>query len=315
MVWRSHGAAGPGPWPDGCRTSSEVGLPPTSPLPFPPPAARSTVSDPLPPALAQDRWARSFDEVVSRRETTTGAAYGPKTSAGRFGQPPALLPPRADRVMGIKGAGDKLALRAWAAALTSRQRKSEMRAGYPGWPNLDPRPTFAPGPLPFGLAAHHTRGPSQTIIPSTENPALAGRIYYIPQRAILHLQDPYLSITAQDFSSADPARRSRLPAETSQAGGSVPPRPPWPDSALLPPRLSGDRVAHLGPLSPSRQWRSLTHASFTPPLHPLRTLDRFCPLEPLWAGLHRRPAPELATVPHFYQPESTRYGSGKPCVL
>ncbi|XP_038608804.1 uncharacterized protein LOC119933385 [Tachyglossus aculeatus] len=312
MVWGSRRAEGPGPWPHGCRTSSEVGLPPTSPLPFPPPAARSTAPAPLPWALAQDPWGRSFDEgVVSRWETTAGAAYGPKTYGGCYGQPTALPPARAERLMGIKGARDKLVLRAW----TSHQRKSEMRARYPGWPSLAPQATFDPGPLPFGLADHHTRGPSQAVVPSTENPALAGRIYHIPERAILHLQEPYLSITAQDFSRADRARPSPLTAETSQVGGPVPLHPPWPHSAEFPPPLPRGRIAHLGPLRPPWQWRSLTHASFTPPLHPLRTPDRFCPLELPWVGPHRCPSPKLAAVPHFYQPESTRYGSGKPCAL
>uniref|UniRef100_A0ACB8EUN1 Uncharacterized protein n=2 Tax=Sphaerodactylus townsendi TaxID=933632 RepID=A0ACB8EUN1_9SAUR len=176
-------------------TSSGVGLDYRPPLPFPPPFARSTIHEPLPPA-SQKIWQ---DEVIPRLATTKQLAHSPKTLGGALAQPRHSVAALHWTVHYNKDLREKLQQRAWRFPLTMANQQSEMRDRYPGWPNLPHYPAFHAGPQPFGLAAHHTEGASKSIVPSTRNEELAGTPFYIRDKAVLRLNDPYVSITAQDF--------------------------------------------------------------------------------------------------------------------
>ncbi|KAF7239643.1 30S ribosomal protein S9, partial [Varanus komodoensis] len=65
------------------QTSSGVGLNYSPPLPFPPPYARSTIHEPLPPASEKVLQ----NEVIPRLSTTTQLAHGPKTHGGVLSVP------------------------------------------------------------------------------------------------------------------------------------------------------------------------------------------------------------------------------------
>uniref|UniRef100_H0XL32 Uncharacterized protein n=1 Tax=Otolemur garnettii TaxID=30611 RepID=H0XL32_OTOGA len=60
---------------------------------------------------------------------------------------------------------------------------------------------------------------------------------------------------------------------------------------------------------------SLPQESYSTPLHPLRRLDRFCPLEAPWGGLHWKPLPGIYSVPKAYATENSTYGSLKPAPV
>ncbi|XP_077696318.1 stabilizer of axonemal microtubules 3 [Eretmochelys imbricata] len=87
-------------WP---LTSSGVGLENRPPQPFPPPAARSTVHQPLPPGA--ERPLR--EELIRRLATTTGLCHDVKTHGGVLGQPGYPLPAPLGRVHCNKDLRDK----------------------------------------------------------------------------------------------------------------------------------------------------------------------------------------------------------------
>ncbi|XP_077169897.1 stabilizer of axonemal microtubules 3 [Paroedura picta] len=297
-------------------SSSGVGLDYGAPLPFPPPFARSTVLEPLPPA-SEKAWR---DEVVPRLRTTTQLAHGPKTHGGPLAQPRHPVAALHWTVHYNKDLREKLKQRAWRFPLTMANQQSETRDRYPGWPNLSHEPTFHAGPQPFGLAAHHTEGASKSVVPSTRNEELAGTPFYVRDNAVLRLHDPYVSITTQDFRPFTEkqlqgyARKDDL-KQNAQVQNTYPlirvPGPMWDVSQF---RL-GTRVPRLAPCTapvPHQGLRSLAQESYQLPNDHKRTWDRFCPVERPPTVSYKVPVVEIMCVPGMYETEYKCYGSGKP---
>ncbi|XP_074873988.1 uncharacterized protein LOC142025262 [Carettochelys insculpta] len=195
---------------DWALTSSGVGLESRA---LPPPATRPvgrglralsppqpTLQKPLPPG--GERPPR--EELTQRLATTTGLCHVLKTCGGVLGQPRAPPPAALRSLHYSKDLRDKLQLRAWRGPLSPGVRPSETRHQFCGWPNLPPMATHHPGPQPFGLAAHHSQGPSKSLVPSTENQPLAGAPFYIRDRAVLRLLDPNISVTSRDIRAFTP---------------------------------------------------------------------------------------------------------------
>ncbi|XP_006868462.1 PREDICTED: uncharacterized protein LOC102831380 [Chrysochloris asiatica] len=88
---------------------------------------------------------------------------------------------------------------------------------------------------------------------------------------------------------------------------------PRPTAAALSALLSTTPAA-AGPV-PHNGALTLAQESYSPPLHPLRSRDRFCPLEAPWGGPHWKSVPAIYTVPHAYRTESLRYGSRKAALV
>ncbi|XP_033026405.1 uncharacterized protein LOC117059044 [Lacerta agilis] len=295
-------------------TSSGVGLNYSPPLPFPPPYARSTIYEPLPPASEKVFQ----DEVIPRLTTTSQLAYGPKTHGGVLAHPRYSVAYAHWDVLYNKDLREKLKLRAWRFPLTMGNQKSETRERYPGWPNLPQEPTFHAGPQPFGLAAHHLDGPSKSIVASTRNEEMAGKPFYIRDKAVLRLNDPYISVTTRDFHPFTDKERqgyARKDALSLQGCGEYPViRDPEPmrDIKLF---LNATRVPRLGPHIPAVPHRGLlplTQESYQPPHDYKRTWDRFCPVEKPPTVSCRVPVVEILCVPRMYETEYKNYGSGKP---
>ncbi|XP_027715043.1 uncharacterized protein LOC114041042 [Vombatus ursinus] len=288
---------------------------PGSTLPFPPPKVRNTVPESLPPAAEQDSHILDFDEVFSRWETSSGAAHGPKTHGDVYAQPKYVLTSRVKRTLGIKDLGEKLQLRPCRHPLTMAYQKSEMRDKYQGWRNLGSETTTRAVPQPWELADHHAQGPSQALIPSSENPALSGLSFYIPEQGVLDRHQPYLTTTAQDFRYYT---RKELAGCRQNNCLKHPNFCKQPRLLVLEPLQPLPRVPRLSqarPCVPHRGALSLTKESYGPLQHPLRVADRFCPLEAPWVGPQVQPVPGLQTVPHVYQTENSRYGSLKPAFV
>ncbi|XP_064150072.1 stabilizer of axonemal microtubules 3 [Loxodonta africana] len=317
----------PGSWPEWHLTSSGVGHHVIPSASFPPPTVQSTVAEPLLPSAKQGPHIWAFDEVVSRWETTSGSAYVPKTHGGPCAQPKAPEPADPTRTVGIKDLGEKLKQRAWRLPLITKHHCSETRAQYTGWPGLDPRTTFDIGSQPLELADHHRRGPSQALVPWARNSELAGQPFTVSDQGILDRRQLYLTTTARDFRAYPKKELSGYPCkdsltywsfeETPQAWGHGPLRPPCPRSSRPPqlPRVRVPRARPVPPAVPHRGALSLAQESFSPPLHPLRGLDRFCPLEAPWGGPHWKPVPAIYSVPQAYGTENSRYGSCKPALI
>ncbi|KAM9225236.1 stabilizer of axonemal microtubules 3 [Dugong dugon] len=317
----------PGSWSERHLTSSGVGHRVIPSVSFPLPTVQSTVVEPLPPAAKQGPHIWAFDEVVSRWETTSGSAHVPKTHGGPCAQPKAPEPGDPMRTVGIKDLGEKLKHRGWRLPLITKHHCSEMRAQYTGWPDLDPRATFDIGPQPLELADHHRRGPSQALVPWTRNSELAGQPFTVSDQGILDLHQLYLTTTAGDFRAYPKKELSRYPCkdsltywsfeETPQAWGHGPQRPPCPRSSRppQPPRIRVPRARPVPPAVPHHEVLSLAQESYSPPLHPLRGLDRFCPLEAPWGGPHWKPVPAIHSVLQAYRTENSHYGSGKPALV
>nr|XP_015296691.2 uncharacterized protein LOC102136843 [Macaca fascicularis] len=317
----------PGSRPNWHRTSSYVAHRIIPPVPIIPPTVQSTVADPLPPAAKQDSRIWAFDEVLSRWETTSGSAYVPKTHGGPCAQPRAPEPADPTRTVGIKDLGEKLRRRGWHLPLTTKYQSSETRAQYRGSPDPDARVPEHVGAQPLQLADHHRGGPSQALIPWTKNPELSGRPFTVSDRGVLDRRQLYLTTSARDFRFYPKTELSGYPRkdsltywsfeETPQVWGHGPQRPPCPRSSR-PPRPPRVRVPRARPVTsavPHRGALSLAQESYSPPLHPLRGLDRFCPLEAPWGGPHWKPLPGIHSVPKAYSTENSSYGSLKPTLV
>ncbi|XP_042327079.1 uncharacterized protein LOC121932499 [Sceloporus undulatus] len=291
-------------------TSSGVGHRYIPPLPSLPPYARSTVHEPLPPG--SEKGFR--DEVIPRLATTAQLAYGPKAHGGILAHPRHFVADAHNKVHYIKDLKEKLKARAWRLPLTMSNQKSETKERYPGWPNLPHEPTFHAGPQPFGLAAHHTDGASKSIVASTQNKMMAGKPFYICDKAVLRLNEPYVSTTAKDF---HPFTKKELLGYAKKDAPKCVNFPliretgPMRDICRF---YNATRVPRLPPnitAVPHHGLLTQTQESYQLPNDYKRTWDRFCPVERLPTVSCRVPVVEIMSVPRMYETEYKCYGSGK----
>ncbi|XP_047645953.1 uncharacterized protein LOC125132573 isoform X3 [Phacochoerus africanus] len=215
----------------------------------------------------------------------------------------------------------------WRLPRITKHQCSEARAQYTGWPGLDGPTTFHIGPQPPELADHHRGGPSQALIPWTKNPELSGRPFAASDQGILDCHQLYMTTSARDFRTYSKKELSGYPRkdsltywsfkETPQAWGHGPKQPSYPYSSWPPgpPKTRVPRARPVMPAVPHRGAQSLAQESYGPPLHPLRRLDRFCPLKLPWGGPHCKPVSGIYTVPQAYGTENSNYGSLKPALV
>ncbi|XP_013920690.1 PREDICTED: uncharacterized protein LOC106547933 isoform X1 [Thamnophis sirtalis] len=291
-------------------TSSGVGLNYSPLLPFPPPYALSTIQEPLPPA-SQKIWR---DEVIPRLATTAQLAHCMKTQRELLAQPRYSVAASYQDVHYNKDLREKIKLREWRFPLTMGNQKSEIQANFRGWPNLPHDPTFHAGPQPFKLAAHHTDGASKAVVATTQNNNLAGRPFYICDKTVFQLNEPYLSTTAQDFriftqKELQGCTRKQILNLDTYPLIRVP--GPMRDLQTFP---KATRVPHLilNPAVPHRGLFSLAQETYQLPNDHKRTWDRFCPVQQPPKVSCRVPVVEIMCVPHMYETEYKCYGSGKP---
>ncbi|KAL6053695.1 hypothetical protein STEG23_018928 [Scotinomys teguina] len=268
----------------------------------------STVVAPLPASVRDDPHIWAFDEVISRWETTSGSAHRPKTHGGPFAQLKAVEHEDPGRTLGIKSLAEKLRRHeGLGVPLNTKYQTSEMKEQYTGCQGLDQSAPLFAEPQPLELADHHRGGPSQTLVPWTRNPELAGQPLTVCKMGVLgHLQ-PYLTTSARDFSRKELSgypMTCRSCQTKSQAS-----RHPELHGCL--PREHLARARPVPPAVPYLGALPLTQESYGPSMHPLRKLDRFCPLEAPWGGPHLKPVPGIYSVPKAYCTENSRYGSAR----
>ncbi|XP_040592109.1 uncharacterized protein LOC121132740 [Mesocricetus auratus] len=299
----------PGTWPSWHLTSSGVAHHRIPTAHFPPPTLQSTVGATLPAAGKHVPRVCSFDEVINRWETTSGSANVPKTHGGPCAQPRAAEHQDPGRTLGIKSLAEKLRRhKGWDV---TKYQISEMKEQYRDLPSQDQSAPLFEEPQPLELTDHHRGGPSQALIPWTRNPELAGQPFPVSKMGILGRLQPYLTTTVRDFSRKElPGylgqetvicwkwlKKSQAPCHLKLHGGQLKER-------LARARPVPSAVPYLGALP-------LTQESYGPLVHPLRRLDRFCPIDAPWGGPHSKPVPGIYSVPKAYCTENSRYGSGR----
>ncbi|ELU15411.1 hypothetical protein CAPTEDRAFT_224565 [Capitella teleta] len=163
---------------------------------FPHSNFQRTADCPLPPELVKP----SEIDNAQHYKTSTGTAHDFKTTGGPYGnqsqeykRAPALY-----KVDYVNDHHDKLQAGGWKKPLTMGNQTSETHDRFRAEPDvLAERPRdFAVNPQGFVLSNHHTNGPSKKVLPTTENDKMKGREFYVKNKGILDLNDPYLTSTA-----------------------------------------------------------------------------------------------------------------------
>nr|XP_033815947.1 uncharacterized protein LOC117367485 isoform X1 [Geotrypetes seraphini] len=320
-------------------TSSGIGLNYRPPVTFPPPHIKSTIDEPLAPGLQRSKEVLAFDEVINHYETTTGTVHNRKYSGGVLSQPSYPIAPAHWKVHYNKDLWEKLSVRAWRPPLCPGNQCSEMKAQFIGQPALPALPAFHAGPQPFILENHHNKGPSQDMVPSTENKALNGSLYYICDQGVLNRNDIYASTTARDFRAFTKEELEGYPKkdiltywqgeEYPKAWGhglkenplpkeSLPTlrRPlPMRDTMQFPTATKLLRAPPLAAFLPNHGLKTLVQETFKQPLDAKRSHDINCPLDCPWTLPLSGPLPEIMSVPKMYETEYQTYGSNQPVTV
>ncbi|XP_048224911.1 uncharacterized protein LOC125368098 [Perognathus longimembris pacificus] len=299
----------PGTWPKWHLTSSGVGHHYIPPGVFPPMTVQSTVVANLPIAGKEHPRIMAFDEVLSRWETTSSAAYQLKARVGPHEQPRATEPAHPSRTLGIKDLEEKLRRRGWRRPLTTKYHSSETKAQFLSWPSLDNYDPLFVSPPGLELPGRQ-KGLPEPRLPWTKKAELTGPPLIVLEPGSLDRRQLYLTTSAKDFHNYSKKEQSKYsikgsPTNSAKTLG-------WGHSQECLPGSAVHVDCTIPPSSsvPYRELRSLTQETYELPLHPLVSLDRFCPVETPWA-LHRKPLPSIYSVPKAYRTENSRYGSSR----
>ncbi|XP_041425558.1 uncharacterized protein LOC108696760 [Xenopus laevis] len=320
-------------------TSTGVGLNHTAPTSFPPPHIRSSLSDPLPAGLERTDEVTAYDELLNTYETTTGSTHNGKYPGRVYSQPRHPIAPPHWKVHYNKDLWDKLKLRAWRSPLDPASQCSEMKSEFTGRQAQPTLANFHAGPQPFSLSNHHGSGPSQSIIPTTENKALSGETFYIRDGGALRLNDIYASTTAWDFRAFTAKELEGYPKKDiltywqaedyPKAWGHglkenpLPKEsypilrrpPPMRDVTRFPIATKLPRIPPRAVPVPNRGLKTLAQESYQSPLDVKRSRDVYFPLECPWTIPRQGPLPEIMAVPKMYHTEYESYGSERPITM
>ncbi|KAG8433974.1 hypothetical protein GDO86_012364 [Hymenochirus boettgeri] len=320
-------------------TSTGVGLNYTAPNSFPPPHLRSTLCDPLPAGLDKTDGITPCDEFPNTYETTTGSAHNRKFPGGVYSQPRHPIAPPHWKIHYNKDLWDKLKQRAWRSPLDPSHQSSEMKSEFLGRPAPLALANFHAGPQPFTLSNHHTKGPSQSIVATTENKALSGETFYIRDNGTLRLNDIYASTTARDFRAFTAKELEGYPKKdiltfwqaedypkawghglkenplSKETHPILRRQPPMRDVSQFP---SSTKLPRIPPRSlpvPNRGLKTLAQESYQWPLDAKRARDIYFPVECPWTIPRQGPLPEIMAVPKMYETEYETYGSDRPITV
>ncbi|OCT70934.1 hypothetical protein XELAEV_18037848mg [Xenopus laevis] len=295
-------------------TSTGVGLNHTAPTSFPPPHIRSSLSDPLPAGLDKTDEVTAYDELLNTYETTTGSNHNRKYPGPRH----PIAPPH------------------W-----------KVHYNKDLWDKAQPTlANFHAGPQPFSLSNHHGGGPSQSIVPTTENKVLSGETFYIRDGGALRLNDIYASTTACDFRAFNAKELEGYPKKDIltywQAGdysdeaedypkawghglkeNPLPKKahpilrrpPPMRDVTQFPIATKLPRIPPRAVPVPNRGLKTLAQESYQSPLDVKRSRDVYFPLECPWTIPRQGPLPEIMVVPKMYHTEYETYGGERPITV
>ncbi|XP_072444303.1 stabilizer of axonemal microtubules 3 [Chiloscyllium punctatum] len=320
-------------------TTSGVALHYTPARYFPPSNFKSFLKDPLPLKLREKDTLHPYDEVFNNFETTTGSTHNLKTIGGLLGHPRHVKVPNHWNVHYMKDLSEKLSRRDWRTPLNMVNQTSEMKDKYTGRLPQTLDTAFKAGPQPFNLANHHTNGPSKNIIASTENPALAGKEYYVRDKDVLRLNDIYLTTTNKDFRAFKKEELEGFPKKDIPTYWEMEDYPktwghglkenPLPKDAQRIVRGPGPMTdpsvfqaatripplpKHLPPV-PNRGLKTQYQDVYQQPNDVKRKQDLYYQFQAPWVMTRAGSTPEILSVPHMYKTEYMSYGNERPVIM
>ncbi|XP_060556411.1 stabilizer of axonemal microtubules 3-like [Ruditapes philippinarum] len=179
---------------------------------FPSSHFHPSIGEPVPPPLAhQDQVTRD-----QHFETTTGKAHDRKYPATLYSNPVHQKAPGHWKVDYVKDLAEKLSKGGWRRPLTMGNQTSETREKFCSEPGVRQKYHFDDTaglglPQNFNLHDHHVEGPSKLGQATTQNPKLQGKQFYVRDRGVLNLLDPYLTTTHKDHRAFKPDELKKYP--------------------------------------------------------------------------------------------------------
>ncbi|KAK2163037.1 hypothetical protein LSH36_87g06000 [Paralvinella palmiformis] len=177
---------------------------------FPSSNFKSVKLDPIPPTLNQPNQVQKEEPY----KTTTGTVHDLKHLGGPYGNNDPLYKkaPGHWKIDYVKDLHEKLQHGGWRKPLTMGNQCSETHEQFRNQvPFVQEAKEFVPNPQGFVLDNHHTEGPSKKVVPTTENPKLKGKPYYVRDKGVLDLVDPYLTTTNMYHRSFKPKELQGYP--------------------------------------------------------------------------------------------------------
>lgn len=305
---------------------------------FPSSQFQTELYEPLPPRLAKQ------DEVTRDQhyDTTTGKTHDHKYIKGSPYQNPLYKkPPGHWKVDYVKDLAEKLGKGGWRKPLTTGNQISETKERYSAPPGIRDKYHFEDTaglnlPQSYNLNDHHREGPSKYGQATTENPKLQGNQFYVRDKGVLKLLDPYLTTTHQDHRSFTGTELKRYPKkdvatyweceEYPKAWGHGQKHNPLPkdtvpreqlpmvDPIWFKTRTKVPRIPKPLIPVPHKGLKSLYAESFMQPSDVKAKENQFCPVDTPWT-LPPPGAKSAMTAPKMYNTEYQHVGSNRPVMV
>lgn len=189
---------------------------------FPNSDFKALIYDPVPPPLARQ------DEITRDQhfKTTYGDFHDTKYGKGVYGNPIHQKAPGHWKVNYVKDLAEKLDKGGWRKPLTMGNQLTETKEEFSNKAGVRQRYHFQDTaglnlPQPYNLNDHHKEGPSKYGQGTTQNPKLQGQPFYVRDKGVLNLLDPYLSTTHKDHRSFKPNELKKYPKRVWPHTGNV----------------------------------------------------------------------------------------------
>jgi len=300
-------------------------------LVFPPVDFKRSVQNPLPTPLGKD------DNICDFYITTTGSAHNYKPTNMSLETD---IYKKAPGHWGVKYVEDnikKLQVKPQRQALTMGNQSSEMKAQFQGKEGIPMSTAFSSGLQPPMYNHHHSKGPLKSLVPSTQNPEMAGLKYNIHDRGVFNYHgDMYLTTTQKDHRFFNRVEKNKYPRKEygtywecegyPKAWGHGSKHNPLPLDSI--PREKGPMRDHtwfksattipripkqLQPV-PNTGMRSEVSANFKNITEQKRKELFHCPVPTPW-NLKGAGPEEIFSIPRMYKTEYQSISSGRPVIV
>ncbi|XP_005105255.1 uncharacterized protein LOC101859880 [Aplysia californica] len=302
---------------------------------FPDSEFKTLLREPLPPGLAKE------NEVTNDKPylTTKEQFHDKKYPGLLYKDPEHKKAPGHWKVTYMKDLTEKLGQGGWRRPLTMGNQLSEMKAEYQSKaPEVKEKYKFEEvyHPQNFLLQDHHKEGPSKVGAASTQNPKLQGQPFYVKDKGVLNILDPYLSTTQRDHRMFTQGEMGDYPKkdvptywqceEYPKAWGhglhhnplpkdNVPRgKLPMRDETIFPTATKIPRLPKALVPVPHAGLKSLYDESFQFPSHVNMKENYYCPVDTPF----KLPDPgtkSVYTAPKMYNTEYQNIGSRKPITV
>lgn len=320
---------------DWAQTSSGVGHQIRPGYYFPDSEFKTLLREPLPPQLAKQ------SEVTNDKPyLTTKEYFHDKKKPGLlYHDTQQKKPPGHWKVTYMKDLTEKLGQGGWRQPLTMGNQSSEMKAQYQNKkPEVKAEYNFDEvyHPQNFLLQDHHKEGPSKVGAPATQNPKLQGKLFYVKDKGVLNLLDPYLSTTQRDHRFFTQGEQEAYPKknvptyweceEYPKAWGhglhhnplpkdNVPRgKQPMRDETMFPTATRVPRIPKAHVPVPHSGLKSLQAESYQHPSHINMKENFYKPVDTPFK-LPEPGSKSVFTAPKMYDTEYQNVGSRKPITL